>query len=808
MTYQKLLAICALSFFSLFCIQAQNKEREVLSSHFENNVLSMQVSDGRITITPYSDSNLEIVFEPDTSKHIFPSNAIIDEPYLDRVIFDEDDKQIQLLTTKIGVIINKHPYSITYNYKGQYLISEEAGYFNENGSKGFRFNLDKDEKIMGGGERVLGMDRRGHRLELYNKASYGYQTHAELMYYSMPLLISSKQYMIGFDNGASGFLDIGKTEEDILQFETKGGRMSYFIVTADNWRELAVNFTELTGRQPMLPRWALGNISSRMGYRSQGQVESVIDKYIEDDIPLDGIVLDLYWFGPDVTGHMGNLEWDFDAFPEPEKMMQNNKEKGVKTILITEPFILKESGKYQECAEQNLLGTDSIGNPYIFDFFFGTTALLDIFKPETQNWFWSVYKKHTLSGVDGWWGDLGEPEVHPNDLMHINGSAEEVHNLYGHEWAKTIFKGYQQDFAQQRPVILMRSGFIGSQRYGLVPWSGDVSRSWGGLQSQVEISLQMGMQGLAYMHSDLGGFAGDYKDAELYTRWLQYGAFQPIFRTHAQEEIPPEPIFWDDSTKNIVRDYIKLRYQLMPYNYTLMYENSAMGIPMMRPLFYADNNPALLDDTKTYLWGDYILVSPVVEKGVTSQKVYLPNDAIWINYFSGEKVIGGQTIDVPVDINTIPIFIKAGSFIPMVPAFQNMDEYTSENLTLHYYHDTRILHGRGYMYEDDGITSDLNQEPASETITFDCYNRGNLTFKIVPISYEYEGKPSVRHIEFVIHDFSSKTKNIQIGEDKFKVRRSKRKYKEEEQGAIYNSKTGELKVKFLLRNNTVEIITE
>ncbi|MCG8578824.1 MAG: DUF5110 domain-containing protein [Bacteroidales bacterium] len=788
-------------------ITAQNEIRQFSSASFNNNKLTIQVSDGTIILTPYSDSNLEVLFLEDSIAP-FPANAIISKPYNGKITYKETEDQLKLSTNKLTAIITKQPFNISYYQSGEYLFSEEDGYFANDSISGFRFNLNQTEHLFGAGERALGMNRRGHRLQLYNRASYGYETYAELMYYSMPLVISSEKYMLGFDNGASGWLDIGKTEPDILQFECAGGRKSYFVVASDTWEGLMSNFTELTGRQPMLPRWALGNISSRMGYHSQHEVESVIDKYAEDNIPLDGIVLDLYWFGPDVQGHMGNLEWDRDSFPEPELMLKRNKEKGIKTVLITEPFILKSSGKYQECAEQELLGTTTDGEPYIFDFFFGTTALLDIFKPEAQEWFWNIYKKHTLSGVDGWWGDLGEPEVHPDDLLHVNGRADEVHNLYGHEWAKVIYNGFEKDFPERRPVTLMRAGFIGSQRYGMIPWSGDVSRSWGGLQSQVEISLQMGMQGLAYMHSDLGGFAGDYRDDELYTRWLQYGVFQPVYRTHAQEDVPPEPVFWPDSTKNIVREFINLRYQLLPYNYSLMHENSTTGMPMMRPLFFNDDNPELFDYTGAYTWGESFLVAPVIEKGIKSQSVYLPSDYVWYDFFNGNRYEGGQTIEVNVDIKTIPVFVRAGSFIPMIPLIQNTEEYSSEKLILHYYHDETVLHGNGYLYDDDGNSKNSLASNQSETIAFDCYNKGQLTFKLSPEQNQYEGMPEERHIELVVHNFNRSTKHITIGDTKYKVGKSPAKLKKYDEGAAYNKETGQLLIKFTLDNTAKTIITE
>ncbi|WP_439183449.1 TIM-barrel domain-containing protein [Carboxylicivirga taeanensis] len=795
------LALCVAS-------KAQQHTREYISSSFAKNRLTLNVSDGKIILTPYSEHSIEVLFIADSVPNPFPSEAIAQAPFQVKVEHHENKHHIVLSGNHLSVRVDKSPFKISYLHHNQVILSEENGFFADSRRQGFRFNLKKDEVLMGGGERVLGMNRRGQRLQLYNKASYGYQTHADLMYYSMPLVISSEKYMLGFDNGASGWLDLGKTEPDILQFEALGGRMSYFIVVGDSWQNLSTNFTELTGRQPQLPRWALGNISSRMGYHSQAEVESVIDQYRKDDIPLDAIVLDLYWFGPDVTGHMGNLEWYRDSFPHPEQMLRRNKKKGVKTILITEPFILKNSGKYAECASQNLLGLNADGQPYIFDFFFGTTALLDIFKPEAQQWFWNIYKKHTLSGVDGWWGDLGEPEVHPNDLLHVNGRADEVHNLYGHQWAKTIYNGYLNDFKEQRPVILMRAGFIGSQRYGLVPWSGDVSRSWGGLQSQVEISLQMGLQGLAYMHSDLGGFAGNYKDAELYTRWLQYGTFQPIYRTHAQEDVPPEPIFWDDSTKDIVRDYIRLRYQLTPYLYTLMHENSTRGLPLMRPLFYLEDNPELYDETATYLWGNDILVSPVVENGIKSQSVYLPANQVWINYFTGEEHQGGQHVNVPVDINTIPVFIRAGAFIPMVPPVNNMEAYNTDELNVHYYHAETVKKGEGYMYEDDGKTPDSFTKKQYELLSFECHNGSNLQFHFTPKGYDYHKRPKRRTVELIIHNYTPKTNQIIIDEQTFSIDQTPPNEHNTKQHAFYDEENSCLHIKFYLQKQPVTIITE
>jgi len=666
--------------------------------------------------------------------------------------------------------INKRPFSVDIFRQDDWLFTDDGNFSETDTVQQFSFNITDSEILMGGGERVLGMDRRGYRLQLYNRAHYGYQTHSELMYYSIPMVVSSKKYTLLYDNIASGWMDIASTDSNKIQFESVGGRNSYIVTTNDSWIDLIDSYTTATGKQPLLPRWSLGNISSRMGYRSQQQVEEVVDEYITKNIPLDGMVLDLYWFGPDLRGHMGNLDWDLENFPEPVRMMSDLKELGVKTVLITEPFILTSSSKYDEVVENNLAGVDSAGNPYVFDFFFGETVLLDIFKEETQEWFWNIYKRHTESGVDGWWGDLGEPEVHPGDMIHVNGTGDEVHNGYGHEWTKMVYEGYQQDFTEERPFILMRSGFAGTQRYGILPWTGDVSRSWGGLKPQVELSLQMGLQGIGYMHSDIGGFAGKDEDAELYTRWIQFGAFTPVFRTHAQEDIPPEPIYWNEQTIDISRKYINLRYALTPYNYTLMYENHTTGLPLMRPLFYYDENPELLPVTDTFLWGENMLIAPVIEKGDSLQTVTFPDTGNWIDFWTGDLFKGGQTAEVPVTIRDIPVFVKAGAFIPMHSNMKTMDQFSNEILNLHYFHDSEVQTSEDYLYSDDGNTPNAVENELFEILNFSSENTDDkLIITIDSEGFDYPSKPTERHISLIIHGLKNAPENVLVDGDQISV---------------------------------------
>ncbi|MBK9256669.1 MAG: DUF4968 domain-containing protein [Saprospiraceae bacterium] len=723
--------------------------------------LKIHTNDGSYQLTPYSENAVEVSFEPTGSATNPPSYGISANIKKIKTTYKEDKNRITYSTPGISIHIQKSPFRISYLYKNKELTKEADGYFDGNEYSGFSFQLRKDEKLTGGGMRVLGMDRRGKRLRLYNKPSFGYETHADQMYYSLPVAISSQKYMLIFDNGADGYMDLGATDKDKLSFEASGGRMSYIVVAGDKWQDLISNYTDLTGKQPLPSKWTLGNIASRMGYHSQTEVENVVKLYEDYKIPLDAVVLDLYWFGKELKGTLGNLEWYRDSFPNPEKMMSDFKNKGIKTVLITEPFVIENTLKFGETVENNLLGKKNDGAPYLYDFYFGKTGLLDIFNPETQKWFWNIYKRHTASGVAGWWGDLGEPEVHPDDMLHVGGRGKDLHNLYGHVWAKTIFDGYKKDFPTQRPLILMRSGFVGSQRYGMIPWSGDVSRSWGGLQPQVEISLTMGMQGLAYMHSDLGGFSGEVQDPELYTRWLQYGVFQPVFRTHAQEEIPSEPVFWDKKTRELATKSIRLRYAMLPYNYTLLWENNTTGMPLMRPLFYEEDRPDFFNETGTYLWGSAFLVSPVVAKNAKKQKVVFPKGSNWIN-FSDDKVYSGdQTVFVETDPSEIPVFVRAGSFVPMISDIQNTDQASEAPLMIHYYHHISVSSSEGKLYEDDGNTPEAFEKGLYQLTGFKAIFKNKvLTIHKNLTGNGFTGQKKDREITYIIHGVEKDIKNI------------------------------------------------
>ncbi|MES2042084.1 MAG: TIM-barrel domain-containing protein [Pseudomonadota bacterium] len=762
-TVVKLNIFAAAVFALVSTAQAQNSARTIVSVSKQADHLEIKTNDGRYVLKPYSDKMMETSFIPAAEKFNPVSHAVVLLPARVKTSFKETASKIQYVAGDISVSITKSPLQIAYAYKGKRLFSEKNGYSKTADAEVLDFNLDASEALYGGGARALGMNRRGNRLPLYNKAHYGYEERSEQMNFAMPLVFSSKMYGLHFDNAAIGQLDLDSKKNNVLAYETISGRKTYQVIAGDSWADIVSNYTSLTGRQPLPPRWTFGNFASRFGYHNEAEARSILDKFRAEKIPVDAIIFDLYWFGKDVKGTMGNLEFDKDSFPNPKGMIADFAQQGIKTILITEPFILTTSKKWQEAVEKNVLATEKQGKPFRYDFYFGNTGLIDIFSPPAQEWFWDIYKDLKNTGVAGWWGDLGEPEVHPSALQHKTGSADELHNIYGHQWARLISDGYKKDYPNQRPFILMRSGYSGSQRLGMIPWSGDVNRTWGGLRSQPEIALQMGMQGMAYMHSDLGGFAGANLDDELYTRWLQYGVFQPVFRPHAQEEVASEPVLREAKTRALAKAAIELRYRMLPYNYTLAFENNQHGLPFMRPLFYAEPlNQKLQTVADTYLWGDSFLVHPVMKAAEKESSVYFPAGSTWFDFYNDQQYQGGTTSTVTVAQDHIPVFVRAGAFVPMSPLVQNTRDYSAKKLELHYYHDAAVKKSTGKLYDDDGETANAYEKGAYTIMHFNCQTNAAQLSISLQSQTGLHAEDADREIALQIHNIASKPVRVSL----------------------------------------------
>jgi alpha-glucosidase (family GH31 glycosyl hydrolase) len=621
------------------------------------------------------------------------------------------------------------------NAEGDTILAEAGGVDNTGEIKTVSLRNGMAQNLYGAGERGHKLRLNGDTLVMFNRQNYGYtgsDPRISQMGITAPMFVSDHGYGVLFDDYNMATLSLGK-DSIVYKSETPKPLSYYFINGSGSLEGAVSNYTLLTGRQSLPPFWALGYITSRYGYHNEQEALGAIDSLKTRGYPVDGIVFDLYWYGQETD--MGRFEWNTDQFPDHCRMLDSLNNMGVHTVLINQPYINKIGAidNYKELAAGNMLTRDSLGNPHDVTTWVGEAGMLDISNPDTREWIWNRLKPLTAEGVSGWWGDLGEPEVHPLTIHHANGeTASQFHNVYGNEWSKLIYEGLRADFPEMRPLLMMRGGTAGLQRYSVFPWTTDVSRSWGGFEPQIALMLNAGMSGLGYMGSDVGGFAVDPAhpyDAELYVRWLQMGTFTPMLRTHAQYK--PEPYHYP-AQDAIVKKFIKERYRWLPYNYTLSYENAVAGLPLARPVnFHSEAGDVDANCRDEYLWGSEVLIAPVFKAGSRTRKVMFPAGDTWVNYNNPKLTYkGGTTVSVSAPLDEMPIFVKQGGFIALYPEeIENTSKYDPSKLLVKYF---RSGEPSSYVLFDDDRQ---NPESLSE-------GQYSLT--------EIEAQPSAKNLDITL----------------------------------------------------------
>lgn len=606
----------------------------------------------------------------------------------------------------------------------------------------------------GAGERGHKFNLRGDTLTMYNRQNYGYtgdDPRISQMNITMPLFLASEGFAIVFDDYAAATMAL--TDPIVYTTESRKPVTYYYIGGCDNLADLTEQLTELTGRQPMPPLWSLGYITSKYGYRTQAETTGVIDTLRTQGYPVDGIVLDLYWYGKEED--MGRLAWDPEQWPDHKGMLRSLDSLGVKVVAISQPYVLRNGraiDNYNALAPTGIFVADSTGGPQEVKIWVGEGAMFDVSNPATRRWLADRYEALTDEGMGGWWGDLGEPEVHPESGLHHNGlTAREYHNKYGNDWSSIISELYAEKYPDRRLMTLMRGGTTGLQRHSVFPWSTDVSRSWGGLEPQIRIMLNSGLSGLGYMSSDLGGFAVDPKHAympELYRRWVHAGLFTPVFRTHATRYA--EPYHYPDMADDMLA-IVKERYRWLPYNYTLAYENARYGWPLVRPLGFADGTTAQYDAVPhEYLWGADVLVAPIVTPGSESREVRFPAGSEWIDFNNPrQRFEGGSLVDYNAGLG-LPLFVREGAIIPLCDTpMQNTGDYKADNFTIYYFASENV-NSKYTLYDDNRLTPATLADGTYRLLNiFGAINEGKL---VVDIAAQggYEGAPDVAELTFVV----------------------------------------------------------
>jgi len=580
-----------------------------------------------------------------------------------------------------------------------------------------RFVSPANEHYYGLGENQEGfLDHRNHVVNCWhNYDAPGGES------VCIPFLVSSLGYGLIWDNPSKTTIVPGFEEETQWSSEV-GQRVSFFVIAGATTDEIYLGYRQLTGPTHLLPKSAYGFIQSKLRYGSQSDVLSVARGYRERHLPADVMVVDFLYYTK-----MGQMDMEPDQWPDPAAMNRQLHAMDFSSMISVWPQFVPGSRFYQQLADNGWLIHHADGTPVSFGYQKGSN--IDTTNPAAAHWFWNTIRDNLAAkGFDAYWLDETEPDNPPNGAYFYIGPGTQYFNVYPLFHTAAVYNGMRDDL-HRRALILARAAYLGSQRNGTITWSSDIYSTWDVLKRQVPAGLDFTASGNAYWCADTGGFQPmpaihhpvhppliDPSDArdnvgqnddypELFVRWFEYATFEPIFRVHGMR---PNNEVWSygKQAEPILEKYLRLRYQMMPFIYSLAYHTYKTGSPYMRALFMDfPNDPNVADLGDEYMFGPALLVAPVTDQGSTSRTVYLPSGTDWYDYWTNKRFHGGQTIRADAPIDTIPLFVRAGSILPLgVPV-----ESASQPQKL-----AKILvypgaDGSFTLYQDDGKTYDYEK---------------------------------------------------------------------------------------------------
>ena len=578
---------------------------------------------------------------------------------------------------------------------------------------GASFSAADDEHDYGVGQNQEGyLDRRGHVVD----CAHDYNAPAGQSV-CVPFYVTNKGYGIVWDNPSKTRFAFGFNHENKITSQV-GQRVSFFVIVGD-YAAIYRGYRLLTGDTPMPPKSAFGYIQCKQRYVSQQELMDVAKGYRERHLPIDDLVID--WFH---YTKMGEMDMDPAKWPDPVGMNRELHAMHFHTMISVWPRFVPESRYYSTVLKNGWFeklsnGTPTNGLPYD-----RAGSDIDTTNPDAAKWYWNVVKENYVAkGFDAFWADETEPDLPPNGSYFHVGPGTQFFNVYPLFHTAAFYDGMRRDMSQ-RALILSRDSYLGAQHNGTIFWSSDISGNWDTLKRQVPTGINFTASGMPYWSNDIGGWqylpavhkpmhpplldpsdardnVGGYDDyPELYTRWFEYGAFQPNFRSHGSR---PHNEVWSygKQAQPILEKYLRLRYQLMPYIYSLGYGAKETGAPFMRGLFLDfGDDPKVADLGDEYMFGPAFLVAPVTEQGATMREVYLPAGSDWYNFWTNERVHGGQRIAVAAPIDTLPLFVRAGSILPLgSPVESTEDKQNIERLRVYPGRDTDFT-----LYNDDGAS--------------------------------------------------------------------------------------------------------
>ncbi|HUQ32161.1 MAG TPA: glycoside hydrolase family 31 protein [Pyrinomonadaceae bacterium] len=695
---------------------------------------------------------------------------------------------IEFRDAKTGQVINSDERPMMYDAKGTregMMFDPKAGTFVTVAKK-----LGFDEHFYGLGEKAARLDKRRSSFVNWNSDTPGYVEGRDPIYQTIPFYIGLQRgtaYGIFFDNSYRSYFDFGKSSQQYAAFGAEGGELNYYFFYGPSIKKILGRYTELTGRMPLPPIWALGNQQSRWSYYPEAMAEEVVSEYRARDLPLDVLHLDI-----DYMQAYRVFTWNTDRFPNPKAFTDKLKRQGVKVITIVDPGVkyqplpkdsqalMVDSAKpelspqdthyyvFDEGLKRDYFQKRKDGKLFIPRVWPGESAFVDFTLPDARKWWGNLHRAYTDNGVAGIWNDMNEPSDFVDqtgknqlDVVSLDEGENSTHaknrNVFALLMARATYEGLERLQPDKRPYVITRAAYAGIQRYSTM-WTGDTNSTWDTLALSIPVFQTLGLSGETFVGSDVGGFIGR-GNGELLVRSYQVSFLAPFCRNHKViDGYDQEPWRFGTFYEEIIRKYLKLRYRLLPFLYTTLAEANRSGVPLFRPLvlnYQSDSNTLNLDDQ--FMIGSDLLVAPVLQPNQTSRLVYLP-EGLWYDYWTGKKQAGKEMVRVEAPLETVPMFIRGGSIIPEGPEMNYVGEKPFDPITF-YIHPDEKGNASTTLYEDDGTSPAYKTGVYRRTNVSVSSTAKGLVITINPPEGSY--RPGARKFLFVA-PFNGKVRGVTL----------------------------------------------
>ncbi|TXT57024.1 MAG: putative Alpha-glucosidase 2 [Candidatus Thorarchaeota archaeon] len=677
-----------------------------------------QCDNGRFLITCFKEGIVRFQATFDDLYRRYESVSVIESPMVHKADIMKKGNIWGFHIEDYEFVLTANPFSMKIlDPNGSTVLESHPDSILQEGSRfEFQARMIGEEYFYGMGEKAHGLNKRGLRYEMWNTDNPAHDVDSDPLYQAIPFfitLLNGSAFGVFLDNTYRSFFDFGSADKKQYSFGAPDGPIDIYFILGPSLKTVLDRYTQLTGRPHFIPRWALGHQHSRwMEYTGEEDLLSMAKGLREHHIPCDTIVLDI--------GYMDEFRiftWNDDVFPNPQSFIDQLSSLGFRVMSIIDPGVKLEKGfsLYEEGAKNDYFLKRTNGEEYIGLVWPGETVFPDFSKQPVRDWFAQQYQRLAKTGLsNSSWLDMNEPsyciyqgmkEAYSlDDVVDSEGNPWEprMRNVYAMGMIKAAFDGLREAFPNQRPFILTRSGFAGYQRYAAM-WTGDNHSKWEHLWLSIPMLLNIGLSGIPICGADIGGFGGDVSD-ELLARWYQLGAFYPFSRNHSMINTRrQEPWLFDTFVVEQARHFLEIRYKILRYLYSLAYESSNTGFPIMRPLvFEFQDDPRTYEIDTQFMIGPFILVAPVLKAEIDSISVYLP-EGLWYDYWTSSSTHvgrGGMILNVETHLDRMPLFIRGGAIIPTGKVVRHTGEDQGDLVIVIYPGNNSEFS----YYEDDGIS--------------------------------------------------------------------------------------------------------